>query len=50
MPYARKDTITWLPGNYYHLYNRGAQRVSLFREKDNYLYLLGKIKNILPAI
>jgi len=31
-------------GHYYHLYNRGANRESIFREKDNYVFVLGKIK------
>jgi putative transposase len=34
----------YLPGHYYHLYNRGAHRDSIFREEDNYLYLLRKVK------
>jgi len=33
------------PGQIYHLYNRGAHRVSIFREKANYDYLLYTIKS-----
>ncbi len=28
------------PGNYYHIYNRGANRENIFCETDNYLFLL----------
>jgi REP element-mobilizing transposase RayT len=34
----------YLPGHYYHIYNRGAHRRSIFREGDNYLFVLRKIK------
>ncbi len=34
----------YLPGHYYHLFNRGAHKVSIFREGDNYLFVLGKMK------
>jgi REP element-mobilizing transposase RayT len=44
MPYARKDTLTWQTGMYYHIYNRGAHKVSIFREEANYLFALSKIK------
>ena len=44
MPIARKDEITWQPGSYYHLYNRGARRLSIFREPENYLFLLRRLK------
>ena len=33
-----------LVGHYYHIYNRGAHRVSIFREDDNYLFVLDRIK------
>ena len=45
MPQARKDEISWLPGQYYHLYNRGARRVTIFREEQNYLFVLRKAKH-----
>ena len=44
MPYPRKDTISWLPGAYYHIYNRAINNVMLFREVDNFLYVLQKAK------
>ena len=34
----------YLPGHYYHLYNRGAHKVSIFREADNYYFVLRKLK------
>ncbi len=34
----------YLPGQYYHIYNRGAHRVSIFKEPDNYLFVLRKVK------
>jgi putative transposase len=34
----------YLPGHYYHIYNRGADRAPIFREDDNYIFVLRKIK------
>jgi len=34
----------YLPGQYYHFYNRGAHRLSIFREEDNYIFVLRKVK------
>lgn len=34
----------YLPGQYYHFYNRGAHRISIFKEPENYLFLLRRIK------
>ncbi len=31
-------------GEYYHLYNRGAHRLSIFREPENYLFVIRKLK------
>jgi len=31
-------------GEHYHVYNRGAGRQEIFREKDNYLFLLRRLK------
>ena len=45
MPYARKDTTPWASGNYYHIYNRGVQKQVLFREEDNYFYVLHKARH-----
>jgi putative transposase len=41
MPAKRPE---YLPGYYYHIYNRGAHRVPVFREADNYLFVLRKMK------
>jgi len=45
MPRARKDLIVWEQGSYYHLYNRGARRLPIFRERDNYLFVLDRLKH-----
>lgn len=34
----------YVAGGFYHFYNRGAHTVSLFREEDNYLFVLRKMK------
>jgi len=34
----------YLPGQYYHFYNRGHSRASIFREDANYLFVLRKLK------
>ena len=44
MPYARQDTLIWQKGLYYHIYNRGARQVTIFRERMNYLFAISKIK------
>ncbi len=44
MPYARKDLLTWEKGAFYHIYNRGAQQTSIFRERTNYLFVIRKMK------
>lgn len=44
MPYARKNLLTWQKGMYYHIYNRGAHQMSIFREPKNYLFVLAKMK------
>lgn len=46
MPYARKDLLTWQKGMYYHIYNRGMSRSTIFREENNYLFVIGKIKEV----
>lgn len=35
-----KRNIQFVKGCYYHIYNRGAGRQSIFRNDENYLYLL----------
>jgi REP element-mobilizing transposase RayT len=37
-----------LQGHYYHVYNRGCNRQPIFLEEENYIYLLTRIKAILP--
>ena len=44
MPYARKELLTWQGGMYYHIYNRGARQLTIFREAKNYLFTISKIK------
>ena len=44
MPYARKDLLTWQSGMYYHIYNRGVSKTTLFREPTNYLYVINKLQ------
>jgi REP element-mobilizing transposase RayT len=39
-----KREIVFLPGQYYHIYNRGANRNAIFHCDDNYLFLLKRIK------
>ena len=39
---ARK--VYFVPGHYYHIYNRGAGRQLIFRESDNYIFVLRRIK------
>jgi putative transposase len=35
----------YVPGHYYHFYNRGAHQTSIFREEDNYIFVLRKVKS-----
>ncbi|MDX1408340.1 MAG: transposase [Saprospiraceae bacterium] len=44
MPYARKDILAWQKGTYYHIYNRGVSKSTLFRESTNYLFVIDKIQ------
>lgn len=46
MPYARRDIITWTIGDYYHIYNRGAHRFTIFPEDRCYLFALRRMKKI----
>ncbi len=41
MPYR---AIQFVQGQYYHIYNRGSGRQPIFRESDNYLYVLRLMK------
>lgn len=44
MPHARKNLLIWQKGMYYHIYNRGAHQMSIFREPKNYIFVISKIK------
>jgi len=41
---SRRTTL-FIPGGYYHIYNRGANKVSLFRTEANYLHALALLKD-----
>jgi REP element-mobilizing transposase RayT len=40
-----KPRPTYLPGQYYHFYNRGRSRLPIFKEPENYIFVLRKIKH-----
>ena len=44
MPYARKDMLIWQQGMYYHIYNRGTGKTTLFQEPTNYQFVTEKLK------
>lgn len=50
MPKARQEEIQWLAGHYYHLYNRGARRLTIFREEQNYRFVLTRINEYCTAL
>lgn len=37
--------IPFLPNNYYHIYNRGANRADIFLNDKDYIFLLKQVKN-----
>ena len=41
MPYR---DVHYSQGEFYHIYNRGSGRQSIFRETENYLFLLRRVK------
>jgi len=41
--------IVFLPGKYYHVYNRGVNREIIFRSKQNYNFLLRRIREYAPT-
>ncbi|MGD8856335.1 MAG: transposase [Chloroflexota bacterium] len=47
---GRPRRPTYTAGHYYHFYNRGAHRLPIFREADNYLFILGRIKRYLRQL
>jgi len=49
MPRPRKDEVEWLSGHYYHIYNRGARQLTIFREEDNYIFVLLRVKKYCKA-
>ncbi|MGB1249789.1 MAG: transposase [Candidatus Promineifilaceae bacterium] len=44
MPKARRDLVQFVEGGYYHLYNRGARRLSIFQDKRDYVFALKLMK------
>lgn len=42
--------IQFVPGGYYHIYNRGAGRRSIFRERANYQYILELVNEYLGGL
>jgi putative transposase len=40
----------YIPGGIYHIFNRGSHRQEIFRESQNYLFVIGKIKHYLPEL
>ena len=36
--------VLFLPGHYYHIYNRGAHKADIFRDDRDYVYLLKLVK------
>lgn len=41
-----RRTIQFTKGGFYHIYNRGAGRLSIVREQRNYVYLLQLMKQV----
>ena len=41
MPYRK---VEFVQGHFYHIYNRGVGRQPIFREGENYLFLLRRVK------
>jgi len=44
--HAMRRKIRFHPGGYYHIYNRGANRQSIFRERANYEFVQRKMAEI----
>ena len=47
MPTYRPE---WAAGHYYHLFNRGAHQTSIFREEENYHFVLRKMKHFCRSL
>ena len=43
MPRPQRNLV---PGEYYHLYNRGNNRQNIFFERENYLYFLKQFRHV----
>ncbi len=41
---------TYLTGHYYHFYNRGRSKLSIFLEPENHIFVLRKLLHYLPAL
>jgi putative transposase len=41
--------VKFLPGHYYHLYNRGNNHQLIFFERENYLYFLRQLRHRLTS-
>jgi len=41
--------VNFYEGSYYHIYNRGANRESIFRSNENYLFLLRRLGEALSG-
>ena len=40
----RLRRAAYQPGHFYHIYNRGAHRLPIFREPENYLFVIQRLK------
>ena len=45
-----RRTIPFVPGVYYHIYNRGNNRQKIFFQSDNYRYFLYNMKKYLAPV
>jgi len=45
-----RRTVNFGPGQCYHIYNRGADRTTIFREHNDYLFVLQKVKSYLADL
>lgn len=43
-------TIQFAQGQYYHIYNRGVEHRPIFREEENYLFVLRLVKRYVGAL
>jgi putative transposase len=46
---VRRETI-FLPGHYFHIYNRGCSRGRIFRKEENYRYLLRRLRKYIVEL